>query len=163
MIAMRRLSCVLCLAVAMGAAILSAQGRSAAKAAADPEMQKIADEFSAAWAKGDAKALAALHTEDAIRIPGDGQVVIGRAAIEKSFAQALSGVWKGSKLTITPGQGAQLAPDVETREGRYEVTGGTPPPGAPTTGQYLNTVVRKGGRWLLASAAVIPAPPAPQK
>jgi uncharacterized protein (TIGR02246 family) len=156
------LSCVLCLAVAMGAADVLAQGRSAGAVASDPELQKLADEFAQAWAKGDAKAIAALHTEDAVRIPGDGQVITGRAAIEKSFAEGLSGIWKGSKLTITPGLSMTVAPNVQVAEGRYQIAGGTPPAGAPTTGQYLNTFVRKGGRWLLASAAVIPPPP-PQK
>jgi uncharacterized protein (TIGR02246 family) len=161
-ISSRDLSCVLCLTVAMGVASVSAQGRSTGAAAADPELQKLADEFVQAWAKGDAKAIAALHTEDAIRIPGDGQVITGRAAIEKSFAEGLSGMWKGSKLTITPGKSTPLAPNVQVAEGRYQLTDGTPPAGAPTSGQYLNTVVRKGGRWLLASAAIIPPPP-PQK
>ena len=156
----RGLAAVLGLAVAMGAAAVSAQDRTKGAAAADSDLQKLADEFTQAWAKADAKALAALHTEDAIRIPGDGQVLTGRAAIERSLAEGLSSVWKGSKLTITPGQATQLAPDVHVAEGRFQVTGGTPVAGAPTGGQYLNTVVRKGGRWLIASAAVILPPPA---
>jgi uncharacterized protein (TIGR02246 family) len=158
-ISLRAMSCVLCLTVAMSAAVTHGQGRSTGAAAADAELQKLADEFVQAWAKGDAKAIAAMHTEDAIRIPGDGQVLAGRAAIEKAFAEGLSGIWRGSKLTITAGQSKQLAPNVQVAEGRYQITGGTPPAGAPTSGQYLNSLVRQGGRWLLASSAIIPPPP----
>jgi uncharacterized protein (TIGR02246 family) len=147
----------------MGSAVISGQGRPTGAAATDPELQKLADEFAQAWAKGDAKALAAMHTEDAIRIPGDGQVIAGRGAIEKSFAEGLSGMWKGSKLTITSGQSRQVAPNVQVAEGRYQITGGTPVAGAPTGGQYLNTVVRQDGRWRLASTAIIAPPPPPMK
>ena len=159
-VSIRSLCCVLGLAAAMGAAGISGQGRTTGAAAADPELQKFADDFVQAWAKGDAKALAAMHTEDAIRIPGDGQVIAGRGAIEKSFADGLSGMWKGSKLTITAGQFRQVAPNVQVAEGRYQITGGTPVAGAPTGGQYLNTLVRQDGRWRLASGAIIPPPPA---
>lgn len=130
------------------------------KPGADPELKKLADEFMQAWGKGDAKALAALHAPDAIRIPGDGSVVNGRAAIEANFSQGLSTIWKGSTLTITPGQTQQLSADVAVGEGRYAIKGGTPPPGAPTGGQYLNTYVRQGGRWLVASSGVIAPQPA---
>jgi uncharacterized protein (TIGR02246 family) len=149
----RLLAAALVCAVAVGA---HAQG-----APADAELKKLADEFSQAWAKGDAKAIAALHTQDAIRLPGSGQVLAGRAAIEQNYAEGLSGPWKGSKITITPGQTKQVTPDVLVSEGRFQITGGTPPTGAPASGQYANTVVRQGGRWLLASSAVI-YPPVPR-
>lgn len=126
----------------------------------DAELKKIAETFSQAWAKADAKAIAALHTEEAIRLPGTGPVITGRAAIEENYSQALSGPWKGSTITITPGQTKQLAAEVAVGEGRFQITGGTPPPGIPTAGQYLNTYVRQGGRWLVAASAVVYPPTA---
>jgi uncharacterized protein (TIGR02246 family) len=124
----------------------------------DAELKKLAETFSQAWAKADAKAIAALHTEDAIRLPGTGQVIAGRAAIEENYSQALSGPWKGSTISIIPGQTKQLAGDVYVGEGRFQITGGTPPAGIPTAGQYLNTYVRQGGRWALAASAVVYPP-----
>jgi len=41
--------------------------------------------------------------------------------------------------------------------GSYEITGGTPPAGTPTRGTYMNTMVRQGGRWLIAASAVMPS------
>jgi uncharacterized protein (TIGR02246 family) len=147
----------LLIAVLVCAVTVSAQAQGTT---ADAELTKLADDFSQAWAKGDAKAIAALHTQDAIRLPGTGQVITGRAAIEQNYMEGLSGPWKGSKIAITPGQTKQVTPDVYVSEGRFQITGGTPPAGASTSGQYANTFVRQGGRWLLASSAVLFPPPA---
>ena len=128
-----------------------------AQATPDAEFKKIADAFSDAWAKGDAKALAALHTKDAVRMAGNGEpAVVGTAAIEKAMTATLTGPFKGSKLVITPGKNYRVTADTYVGEGTYEVTGGTPPPGTPTRGQYMNTLVRQGGRWLIAGSAVMP-------
>jgi uncharacterized protein (TIGR02246 family) len=123
----------------------------------DAELKKLAEDFSQAWAKGDAKGIAALHTQDAIRLPGDGTVVTGRAAIEQNYVPALSGPFQGSKLAIRANPAKQVTPDVYVGEGTYQVTGTAIPPGAPSSGQYLNTYVRQGGRWLIASSVVIPS------
>ena len=48
-------------------------------------------------------------------------------------------------------------------EGTYEVTGIRTPDGkdAPSVkGSYLNTIVKKGGAWIIASNAAVPPPPA---
>ena len=129
-----------------------------AQANIDAEFKKIADAFSDAWAKGDGKAIAALHTKDAVRVTGNGEApVVGTAAIEAALSAALAGPYKGSRLVITPNKNHRVTADTYVGEGTYEVTGGTPPPGTPTRGQYMNTLVRQGGRWLIAAAAVMPA------
>ncbi len=67
----------------------------------DAEFQKLADAFSQAWGKGDAKGIAALHTKEAVRLAGNGQpAVVGTAALDKGFAEALAGPYKGTTLTI---------------------------------------------------------------
>jgi len=132
-----------------------------AQESAEAELKKIAAAFSQAWANGDAKAIAAMHTEDAIRQPGTGQVISGRAEIEQNYAQALTGPFKGTQIVITPGQLKQLTPDVYVGEGKFQIIGGSLPAGTPTSGSYANTYVRQGGRWLLAMSA-ISYPPAPR-
>ena len=42
-------------------------------------------------------------------------------------------------------------------EGRFTTTGL-----APLKGRYVNTIVRQGKTWLLASVVTIPDPPAPK-
>lgn len=126
--------------------------------APDAELQKVADAFMAAWGKGDAKAIAALHTKDAVRITGgtDGAVV-GTAAIEQALAAALGGPYKGTKLSVTNRKYHRVDADTSIGEGTYQVTGGSVPAGTPTSGQYMNTMVRQGGAWKIAASAVMPA------
>ena len=115
----------------------------------DPAIEKLARTYEAAFNKGDAKAIAALHTSDAVRMFSDGQVVNGRTGIEQAYTAALTGELKGAKLTIGPGQVQKLTADVMTTTGTYEVAGGK----TPAKGRYLNTLKREGGQWLLASVA----------
>ena len=71
---------------------------------ADPDAQKLADQYTAAFNKGDAKALIALYAAAATRLGPDGQLLTGRAAIEKNYADGFAGALKGTKLTLEPGQ-----------------------------------------------------------
>ena len=131
-----------------------------AQATPDAEFKKIADAFSDAFAKGDAKAIAALHTKDAVRMVAGEASVVGTAAIEKAMTTALTGPYKGSRLVITSTKNHRVSADTYIGEGTYEISGGTPPAGTPTKGQYMNTLVRQGGRWLIAASAVMPTPAA---
>jgi uncharacterized protein (TIGR02246 family) len=146
---------------ALGLVVLvgfAAQGAAMAQATPDAEFKKIADAFSQAWAKGDAKAIAALHTADAVRAGGTGVPTSkGTAAIEKAIADAIAGPFKGTTLTLTDEAFVRVTADTYVGHGTYQITGGSPPPGTPTGGQYLNTMVREGGRWLVAASAVMPA------
>jgi len=121
------------------------------------ELRRLSDAYAQAWAKGDAKALAGLHTTEALRIGPDGKVVVGRAAIEQSLTEALTGPYRGSKIGLTPGQTTRVSQDVYASEGTFVVSGGLTPAGTPTRGRYLNSIVRVSGRWLIASHATIPA------
>jgi len=156
-----RMQYVVCRVV--GAALLialSAQPSLRAQANPEAEFQKLADGFAAAWANGDAKGIAALHTKDAMRIGGSGEPAVnGAAAIEAGMAAALSGPFKGTKLTIKPNSYKRVAPDTYVGEGTYAIEGGSPPPGTPTHGQYMNVMVRQSGRWLIAASAIIIPPP----
>ena len=133
------------------ALILGVAGAAMAQKA-DAEIQKLADQYAAAVNKGDAKAVAALYTADAVRLGPDGQLVIGQAAIEKQHAAALGGPQKGVKLTLRQGRTQTVTPDVVISEGTYETSGGA----GPSKGRYVNTVVRQGGQWRLASVVAVP-------
>jgi uncharacterized protein (TIGR02246 family) len=157
----RRAQVVVCRIV--GVALLAgitAQTSLGAQASPDAEFQKIADAFSAAWNKGDAKGIAALHTKDAIRLGGNGQPpVVGTAAIEAALSIALTGPLKGTTLTIKSNQFKRVSPDTYVGDGTYALAGGSPPAGTSTQGHYMNVLVREGGRWLIAAASVMPITP----
>jgi uncharacterized protein (TIGR02246 family) len=139
-------------------AVMVASGRISAQGSPEAEFQKIADAFAAAWGKGDAKAIAALHTKDAVRTSGTGEPAAkGTAAIEAAIAAAHAGPYKGTTLTIKSNGFTRVTQDVYVGEGTYQISGGSMPPGTPSSGQYMNTMVRQGGRWLIAASAVAPA------
>jgi len=125
---------------------------------ADPEIAKLVTQYQASYNKNDGKALAAMYTADALRVGPTGQLIAGRAAIEKDYLANFAGPFKGTKLTLRPGRTQVVKPDVALIEGTYEVSGAA----APVKGRYVNTLVRDGGQWRLASVVTIPelAPPA---
>jgi uncharacterized protein (TIGR02246 family) len=145
--------------VLVGALVLGAVTlASAAPQAPDAELQKIADAFMAAWAKGDAKGLAALHTKEGVRVTsGTEGAVVGTAAIEQGLATILAGPYKGTTLSIKTNKFHRVDADTYVGEGTYQLSGGSVPPGTPTSGQYVNTMVRQGGEWKIAASVVMPA------
>jgi len=150
---------VVCVLGAVLLAVVTAPGVVRAQATPDAEFKKIGDAYAAAWAKGDAKAIAALHTKDAMRMGGDGQPPVnGSAVIEQGMGLALSGPYKGSTLTITSNSSKRITADTYVNEGTYSITGGTPIPGSSGRGQFMNVFVRQGGKWLIAVSVVMPAP-----
>jgi len=149
--------------LAVATAVLATGLTSATAQTKDPALDKMVADWSAAFGRGDAKALGSFYTDNAIRVSPDGGTVLGRAAIEKEFAGHFAGPWKGATIKILVGSVQSLGPDTSAAEGTYEVTPKGPDGKAlpPVKGRYLNTMVKKNGAWVLASnAAVIPAPPA---
>jgi uncharacterized protein (TIGR02246 family) len=120
----------------------------------DADAKKVADEYAAAFNKGDAKALAALYAPQGTRLGPDGQLVAGRPAIEKVYADGFAGPLKGAKLTLEPGATHSITPDVRVMEGRFTVASL-----AAIKGRYVNTLVRQGKSWVLASVVTINDPP----
>ncbi len=145
----------------LAVAVLGAGLAPAGAQSKDPALDKLAADWTAAFAKGDAKGLAALYTENAVRMTPEAGTVIGRAAIEKEFAANIAGPWKGGRISIKVGSTHAAGTDVAVNEGTWEVSGITGPDGKPMTlkGNYVNTLVKKAGAWVIASNSA--APPAP--
>ena len=133
-----------------------------AQAPTDAELRRLAEAYAQAWAKGDAKAIAGLHTTEGIRIGVDGKAAVGRIAIQQTVQEELTGPYRGTKLGFTRGQSTRAGQDVYVSEGTCQIAGGMPPQGAPTRWHYLQTLVRLNGRWLIAGDAIISAPRPPK-
>jgi len=139
-------------------AVVMLAGAGASARQSDPDLDPMLEQYQSAWNKGDGKSLAALYSQDAVRMQPTGAPLMGRAAIEAFFVQGFAGPMKGTKLSLKAGRTQRVNADVRIQEGTYEVTGGT---GAPQRGRFLNTVLREGGQWKLASVAPVPdTPPA---
>lgn len=150
--------------------VLAGAPQTAQTSAVDPELQKLIDSYSAAWAKGDAAALAALYTTEAVYIDSGTVLMRGRSEIETTFKQRFGGELKGTSITISAGQTRELTPDVRMNEGAWKIVSVTAPAEAATkqplasgaaasAGRYLNTLVRQEGRWRIAGTAAVPEPP----
>jgi len=151
------------LALASAVALLAVGLAPAAAQTADPALDKLAADWAAAFAKADAKTLASLYTENAIRITPEGGKAVGREAIAKEFATNFAGPWKGTTIQIHVGTLEHVSPETAVNEGTYEVMGARGPDGKPMPikGSYINTIVKKNGAWVLASNAAFPPTPAP--
>ncbi len=140
----RQIGFVMAVVVALGSVLVAQKP--------DAEIEALTRQYEQAFNKADAKALAALYTNDAIRLGPDGQLSTGRAMVEKNYVTAFSDGAKGAKLTLRPGRTQNVTSDVQVAEGTYQVTGGS----NPGRGRYVNTLVRQNGQWRLASVVVVP-------
>jgi uncharacterized protein (TIGR02246 family) len=146
---------VLGLVAALAVGQLLAEGRVQRKpdsvpVKADPEpgKGKRAQEFIAAFNKGDAKAVAAFWAPDATCVDPSGGEVKGRAAIEKMYAK-LFAEHKGAKLTVNVTSARQLSADVALEEGTTEVTDADGGPGS--VARFSALLVKKDGEWYFES------------
>lgn len=105
----------------------------------------------AAWALGDAEAIAGLFVEDGTMILA-GTYRDGRAAIQDYFAEAFRGEYQGTQVTGKPLASRFFGPDA----GVLLTVGGVLEPGETevTSKQAIRaswTVVRRDGEWRLAA------------
>ena len=121
----------------------------AAPAAAQnkPTIQKLNDEWSAAFNKGDSGALAELYTEDAYVLPAGAEMVHGRQAIQDFWANTMKQLGDG-KLTTVDVQ--PLGPDAAREIGTFSFrTKGNQP--EEITGKYVVVWRKVGDQWKLAT------------
>ncbi len=107
-----------------------------------------AQDFIAAFNKGDAKTVAAFWTEEATYVDQAGNEYKGRPAIEKLYAKVFADN-KGATLAIHVISVKQLTADVGLEEGITEVTPADG--GPPTAARFSAVVVKKDGAWYFES------------
>jgi uncharacterized protein (TIGR02246 family) len=109
-------------------------------------IQKLEDQWGAAFNKGDAAAVAAMYTEDAYVLPAGDAMVKGRAAIEalwKKDMGALSDV-KCTTLDVRP-LGGSAAAEIGTCT--FKTKSQPPQEGAL---KYAVVWQKEGGQWKLS-------------
>ncbi len=154
--------------MALGIFVLAAgSGPAAFAQRADDEaaIRRNLEQFTTAWNKGDAKALASLYDVNGAITSASGHTVQGRDALEKSFAEGFGAANKGSRMTAIVGTIRFLKPDVAVVEGVWELRGIRAADGKETPlvkGLSLAVYVNKGREWLLAvGQTMLPAPASP--
>jgi uncharacterized protein (TIGR02246 family) len=131
---------------AAGAATQTKLGSAADEAA----IIKNADARTAAFNRHDAKAIAALYGLDADRASAGG-FFVGRAQVEKNFADGFNGVNKEATTNSSSQSVRFLTADVAILHREATVTGRT---GGTVRNHATEVYVKRNGDWALVSQSV---------
>ena len=116
-------------------------------------IKAVADAYVKAALAGDAKAIAALYTEDAIEMPPNAPMVKGRAAILQYYQKELGGGTTMNSFTLVHLE-SQATGDRAYDVGTYQQS--VTPKGATSavtdSGKYTVILKRVGGDWQVAYA-----------
>ncbi len=113
-------------------------------------MEEFRDAWVKAWLANDASLLDELVTDDAIRMPPNGEMVQGRADV-LAFHEDFLKQYKVTGLTLTPVETVGLG-DVVYEIGNFTVAVEPTSPLAPTAGKYLGIFRKQAdGSWKLAA------------
>lgn len=155
---MHRIGIAILLCAALGAC--SGPRVRDASSAEKAAIQAVLDAHAKAWSKGDAAAAAAVMTEDADWVGGDGSVYEGRAAIEAAHENWLAGSAKGSHHSHPGLAKIQfLRPDVAVVDGDSYMSGLHDEQGKEIpaeTSRYTAVMVKENGRWKVAAFRSLP-------
>jgi uncharacterized protein (TIGR02246 family) len=110
-------------------------------------IQKTAEEFTAAFNKGDAKAIAEMWTDMGESHEANGEVLVGPAEIEKAYAAHFKDSPKGTiEVDIRSIRFPSRNTAIEEGLLRFTPDG----PGLPTSSMYTVSHVREDGVWKVA-------------
>jgi uncharacterized protein (TIGR02246 family) len=106
-----------------------------------------------AWNRHDAKAFAALFTEDADLVNVVGWWWKGRAEIERKLADAYLFVFRESMLTVNAVEIKFLTPEIAVAHVRWSMVGAKTPQGIPEPRQGIQTMTlqKQAGKWLIGA------------
>lgn len=154
---------LLCLAAApAGCRFSGAPPPSAASAASDSAaIHAVSREFSAAYVRGDAAAMGAAYTDDAVIFPDRSEAIAGREAIQRYWT--LQPGARITRHTATPTE-IRVEGDIAYDHGVYEIAGERNGQAwGPSHGKYV-IVWRRGadGAWRMQLDMWNSRPPQPQ-
>jgi len=117
--------------------------------------------FAAAWAMGDAAAIAALFIEEGDSVGPDGVRFHGREAVQGRYEELLGGMYQGTTVSISQTSASFPSPDVAVVNGTYEIMGLKTADGEDMAikGLYMNVIVKQAGEWKIHCARpMVPLP-----
>jgi uncharacterized protein (TIGR02246 family) len=131
-------------------------------------IRTVMDGFMDAWNRHDAKAWAALFSEDSDFTNVRGIGASGRSNIEQFHARVFATIFKSSVQKYTDIKTRFVRPDVAAVDVRWEMTGSTDPAGNPVplrTGLLSFVMVKSQGNWqiMVMHNQDLTAPPPVQK
>ena len=134
--------------IAMGDGLVARQPPAGGPNDADRDaIIRSAQAFADAFNRGDAKAAAATYTENGEASESGGEKYVGRAAIEKAYAEQFKSN-AGAKMEILIKSIRFPAKDVAVEEGLLRFTRG--PKALPESSAYVVVHSREDGQWKMA-------------
>ena len=116
------------------------------QAADEAAIRKAVESYVAAFNQGDAKALAAMWSPEAVYTnPLSGEQVVGREAIEQQFAGIFADA-KGAKLEAKTDSIRFISPSVAVEHGTAKVITAEQ---TPEETEYTAIYVKRDAQWLL--------------
>ena len=137
---------ILCVALLLPTALPGETGRKSDEAA----IRGVMDRFMDAWNRHDAKAWAALFTEDGDFTNVRGVGASGRSKIEEFHASRFATIFKNSNQKYTDIKTRFIRPDVAAVDVHWEMTGATDTDGKPSPlrqGLLNFTMEKSKGHW----------------
>ncbi len=116
-------------------------------------LKASAEQFEAAFNKGDAAAIAAQFTENAEVVDEEGDVVQGREKIQTRFAEIFKSFPK-ARIAVEQTSLRQLSPEVAVEDGLSATT--LDPDETGSRSPYTIVHLKRGGKWLFASVRDFP-------
>jgi uncharacterized protein (TIGR02246 family) len=110
-------------------------------------IKKAGQSFLKAYTEGDAKGMAAHWTENGEYYAEDGAKLLGRAAIEKAYAELFGKKKSQTEADVEITSIRFPSKDTAIEEGYFKVRSGKD---APVVSKYTVLHVREGGKWLMA-------------
>lgn len=119
----------------------------------EAQIRDVARQQAVAWNRHDAKAYAALFTENCDVVNVVGWWWKSRAEMQSQLTVAFSHAFRESALTITDVQVRFLTPEIGVAHAYWTMTGARMPPGMPEPRAGIQTLVmtKQQGRWLIAA------------
>jgi uncharacterized protein (TIGR02246 family) len=131
----------------------SGQGQSRGVGTIDAAISRVADDYVKATLAGDAKAVAALYTEDAVEMPPNQPLIKGRAAIQQYYEKVFASGTRIGRFTLDHLETRAMG-DAGYDVGTYQQN--LTPSGAGAalddSGKYVVILKRASGAWKVAYA-----------
>jgi uncharacterized protein (TIGR02246 family) len=105
------------------------------------------ESFADAWSRGDANALVAFFTADAVRVGAAGDTQRGHEEIRGAFERLLFGPFAGASVKLDRGSVRFLGFDVALWQGGLEIMPGGDRP--PLRGYSVDVMKKVGASWLI--------------
>ena len=134
------------------AMIVSFAARAATPNQDEAEIREVATRQGDTWSRHDAKAYAALFTEDCDVVNVVGWWWKGRAELERKLTAAFRFVFKESTLSIGEVEVRFLSPEIALAHARWTMVGARTPTGIPEPREGIQTLVftKQAGHWLIS-------------